>query len=147
MLLGLVSLGIGTAHAGYKVVDGDSLVHGKEKIRLLGIDAPEYKQTCANAQGDDYPCGKTAKKFLENLLTQGKVSCHHVSRDIYKRKLSVCYVEDQEINLLMIQNGWAVAYRGKNQKYVLAEKVAKQKKKGLWQGKFMRPELYRIWAQ
>src|SRR5262245_38909442 len=34
-----------------QVVDGDSLKAGDEQIRLIGIDAPELRQTCRDAQG------------------------------------------------------------------------------------------------
>lgn len=40
-----------------RVVDGDTLELGKERIRLFGIDAPESKQLCKNNRGNDYACG------------------------------------------------------------------------------------------
>ena len=39
------------ARAQVKVIDGDSIFIGKREIRLSGIDAPEYKQSCYNAAG------------------------------------------------------------------------------------------------
>jgi endonuclease YncB( thermonuclease family) len=42
------------------VRDGDTLVIGKQKIRLQGIDAPELYQTCEENQ-QSYPCGRQAK--------------------------------------------------------------------------------------
>jgi len=33
------------------VIDGDSLRTGSEEIRLVGIDAPELRQTCRDGQG------------------------------------------------------------------------------------------------
>jgi endonuclease YncB( thermonuclease family) len=44
------------------------------------------------------------------------------------------------INRQMILAGWAVAY---GEKYVQEEAQARALKKGIWRGKFMRPELYR----
>ena len=35
-----------SATAQIRVVDGDSLEINNKKIRLIGIDAPEYYQTC-----------------------------------------------------------------------------------------------------
>lgn len=40
-----------------RVVDGDTLEVGSERIRLFGIDAPETKQLCKNKSGKDYACG------------------------------------------------------------------------------------------
>ena len=46
-----------------------------------------------------------------------------------------------ELNFEMVKAGYAVSY--KYDRYHLAEKRAKQRKKGIWRGKFMRPEIYR----
>jgi len=35
-----------------RVVDGDTLVIGTQRIRLFGIDAPESRQTCRASSGD-----------------------------------------------------------------------------------------------
>jgi endonuclease YncB( thermonuclease family) len=40
----------------------------------------------------------------------------------------------------MVKSGWAVSY---DNYYNDAEATAKESKSGIWQGKFMRPELYR----
>src|SRR5262245_101081 len=41
------------------VNDGDSITLGTERIRLLGIDAPEYDQVCRKNDAG-YPCGHQA---------------------------------------------------------------------------------------
>lgn len=53
----LLLLGAGNAAAEVRAVDGDSLVAEGRRVRLLGIDAPEYAQTCGDARGCDYPAG------------------------------------------------------------------------------------------
>lgn len=141
--LSLLCLAV-SAEAKPKVVDGDSLVWNGRRIRLLGIDAPEYRQKCSDKDGKDYPCGLEALKFLKKQVAQGKFHCRKVAEDIYKRDLSICYVDGEDVNRKMITNGWAVAYRTKKSSYLKAEKNAKEKRKGIWQGKFMKPELYRI---
>ena len=50
-----------------KVVDGDSLELGRRRIRLLGIDSPEYVQDCYDKQHKKYSCGIKAKKYMEKL--------------------------------------------------------------------------------
>lgn len=137
-------LSVVSAEAKVKAVDGDSLVMNGRRIRLLGLDAPEYHQSCRNKKGDDYPCGKEALNYLKRLVSGGKVNCRRIKKDIYKRDLSICYVNGKDINREMIASGWAVAYRTKKEKYLEAEKYAKRKRRGMWQGKFMKPELYRI---
>ena len=58
--------------------------------------------------------------------------------------MSICHVNGKDINREMIASGWAVAYRTKKEKYLAAEREAKRKYRGMWRGKFMKPELYRI---
>ncbi|MBO7097626.1 MAG: thermonuclease family protein [Alphaproteobacteria bacterium] len=135
-----------TAGFDVKVVDGDSLEIKNKRIRLVGIDAPEYFQECYDANGKAYACGKEAKNHLEKLIKNGvrqgeKVKCYQESTDRYKRDLSICRIKNTELNLEMIKAGYAISYR--DERYLLAEKRARQKKKGIWQGKFMRPEIYR----
>ena len=43
----------------------------------------------------------------------------------------------------MVRNGYAIAYRRYSKDYVPDEDFAKEKKLGLWQGKFTRPEKWR----
>ena len=43
----------------------------------------------------------------------------------------------------MVALGWAVAYKRYSTDYVTDEILAKKSKKGIWQGRFMRPELFR----
>ena len=126
-----------------KVVDGDSLEIGSRRIRLNGIDSPEYTQDCYTQNHKKYSCGIKAKHYMEKLIAEGNVECREVDVDRYQRSLSVCYIGDRDLNAEMVSAGWAVAYRDDG-KYEEAEQVAKQHKRGIWQGKFMRPELYRF---
>jgi len=45
-----------------RVVDGDTLENDGQPIIFYGIDAPELLQSCADANGERYPCGLMAKK-------------------------------------------------------------------------------------
>ncbi|MBE6450914.1 MAG: thermonuclease family protein [Alphaproteobacteria bacterium] len=135
------------ADAKVKVIDGDSILIGKKDIRLLGIDAPEYDQTCFDENGYEYDCGQESYLFLRLLVEKGlnnqeKVKCNKKGVDKYKRDLSECFIGKTNINLAMIKSGYAVTYR--HDSYEKEEYEAKTHKKGIWQGKFMRPELYRI---
>ena len=64
-----------------KVIDGDSLIFNGKDIRLIGIDAPEYDQTCFDENGYEYDCGQESYLFLKILVEKGlnnqeKVKCH-----------------------------------------------------------------------
>lgn len=128
------------------VVDGDSLEIGGRRVRLVGIDAPEYLQSCEDSTGKSYMCGQSAKAYLQDLIEKGheqgeKLKCTVEGIDQYKRSLSVCKIGNVNLNLEMVKAGYAVSY--KSETYKPAEKHAKQSRKGIWQGKFMRPELFR----
>lgn len=127
-----------------KVVDGDSLEIGGRRIRLLGIDSPEYRQSCYDRHHKRYSCGIKAKQYMEKLVSAGNVECRENGTDRYKRSLCVCYSGETDLNEEMVRSGWAVAYRDEGNIYRRAEKDAKKHRRGIWQGKFMRPELYRF---
>lgn len=126
-----------------KVVDGDSLFIGRREIRLSGIDAPEYHQSCFDKDGFGYECGKEARKALARLV-RPDLKCRTLVRDKYKRDVAVCESNGVNLNRRMVENGWALAYKRYTDEYDAAEKIAKKKRLGIWQGKFMKPELYRI---
>src|SRR5690349_12340517 len=78
------------------VNDGDSLTLGTERIRLRGIDAPEFDQTCRAANAD-YPCGRRSREALLSLIGGRAVSCSGDHRDKYDRLLAVCTVGDTDL--------------------------------------------------
>ena len=53
----------GTGRAG----DGDSFMVGDKEVRLFGIDAPEFSQTCER-DGWDWACGAQAADRLKQLV-------------------------------------------------------------------------------
>jgi endonuclease YncB( thermonuclease family) len=137
----MIDLGTGE----YVAVDGDSLRKGQTEIRLVGIDAPEYRQTCTDHSGVQYPCGKDAATALRTLVSSGEVNCESHDVDRYHRALSTCRVKTQIINRELVRQGWAVAYapHGPAFDYVTDETEARRLKRGIWQGSFEQPSDYR----
>ena len=146
IILSLSSLVNAEYLTGYaKVIDGDTLVLSKKKIRLFGIDAPEIKQKCNKGfyQGESYLCGVYSKKRLINKLDNKKINCKIITVDRYRRLIGICYLKNEDINEWMVANGYAIAYRKFSKKYVLSENKAKEKFKGIWSGYFLDPEKWR----
>lgn len=125
------------------VVDGDSIFIGKREIRLSGIDAPEYHQTCYDAGHKEYSCGIMSREYLIRLAGPD-LHCSKITVDRYHREVSDCFSNGKNINREMVAAGWAVAYTRYTKDYAAAEKSARRRKVGIWQGKFMQPEFYRI---
>ena len=59
------------------VSDGDSIRIGAVRVRLHGIDAPEYSQPCKAVTGT-WPCGVEAARTLVQLIGGREVSCERV---------------------------------------------------------------------
>ena len=112
-----------------KVKDGDSLVvdvgSNDIEVRLHGIDAPEWHQ----AYGDH------SKQTLTSLVLHKNVSIHSVTTDSYGRTVAVVYLNAQNINVQMVEQGAAWWYRkfaGSDNALKAAEQQARRQKRGLW---------------
>ena len=91
------------------ITDGDSLKIFNKRVRLLGIDAPEMKQQCKDIIDRQYYCGKVSKNALINKISAQKVHCHYKNFDKYGRAISVCWVQNTNLNYWLVYNGYAVA--------------------------------------
>ena len=67
------------------------------------------------------------------------MSCIRKDKDRYGRLISVCYVNGEDINALLVERGWALAYRKYSKDYVHQENQARINNLGLWSGKFTFP--------
>lgn len=120
--------------------DGDSLHLGGDRVRLLGLDAPELAQMCRDEKGADWPCGRAARDAMAALLRQGQLTCHPEGRDRFERMLAHCSVAGADIGARLVADGWAVA----TDNYHGEEQAARRARKGIWRGGF---ELPRDWRR
>lgn len=121
------------------VQDGDSLRVAGERVRLTGLDAPEYEQTCQDAAGNDWPCGIRARDALAVLVQGAELECRTEGRDVYERALARCTISGRDIAAELVAQGWAVA----DGRYRTEEETARLEKLGIWQGDFERPAQWR----
>jgi len=117
-----------------RVIDGDSLVVKGREIRLQGIDAPEFGQSC-RSDGGEIACGRQALRHLRRLIDGGTVTCKGWQEDQYQRLLAICFARGLELNREMVADGWAVSYGA----YEDEERDAKKNRRGLWTSEFERP--------
>jgi endonuclease YncB( thermonuclease family) len=118
--------------------DGDSLEVNGIRIRLYGIDAPELSQTC-NRDGTKWSCGREAFDHLAKLVNGREVRCSQNGKDQFDRVLAKCTINGFEINRIVVERGFAIAFRKYSNDYVAAESQAKAAGRGIWAGEFRSP--------
>jgi endonuclease YncB( thermonuclease family) len=124
-----------------RVIDGDTIVvHPNEKVRLIGVDAPETVHLKRTAQ-----CfGKDAKEFTRSLverrtirlvLDESNAARNH--KDRYGRTLAYVYFDDGTmLNAELIRRGYAHAYTRFPFRHAVEfrqlERTARSQAVGLW---------------
>ena len=109
-----------------RVSDGDtvwvSTGHGRHKVRLNRIDAPE----------SDQPYGKESAAHLKSLIGGKQVRVEYEKLDQYGRILGIIFLGETDINLQMVKNGCAWHYKhfDKTPAYAEAERAARDAKRG-----------------
>jgi endonuclease YncB( thermonuclease family) len=127
-------------------IDGDTLRAGDgSEYRIFGIDAPELHQTCSEANGKSWLCGRAAKAKLTTLIKGGNVSCEARSSDRFGRTVALCRAEGvADLGEAMVRDGYAIDLGGAaGNPYRDAEEEAKEARRGIWRGAFERPSDWR----
>lgn len=88
-----------------RIIDGDTFeIENGDKVRMIGIDAPELKDNE----------GLESKNHLKLLIENKYVSLikdeKNKNKDFFGRLLRYVYLEDSDINLKMIEDGYANVY-------------------------------------
>ena len=121
-----------------RVVDGDGLEIGGQRIRLHGVDAFETRQMCGA-----HACGRASADALRNLVGGRPVDCAEMDRDRYDRIVAVCHVGGEDLGAAQVRQGHAVAYTRYSQRYVMEERAARRDNAGAWAYGFTPPEAWR----
>lgn len=127
-----------------KVIDGDSFKDGDTEFRIYGIDAPEYRQFCKDANGKNWSCGKSARSGLETVLRNGRFSCEVRARDKYGRTIVSCISGEDDLGARLVADGLAMSSDHFDHViYGAEESTAEKAKRGIWQGTFEKPSNWR----
>lgn len=126
-----------------RVIDGDTIMVGKTKVRLHGIDAPELGQPCTDAQGVSWDCGTWVAREVRARWQGQRATCTTRDRDRYGRAVATCHVGQTDIGRSLVSDGLALAYRKYSMAYDLDEKAAVVAGRGLHGHEMQRPSRYR----
>lgn len=119
------------------VIDGDTIEVVRAdtvyRVRLLGIDTPEIKGSECFA----YESKTRLNELIKNRLIRLEADLTQADKDRYERLLRYVYLEDRDINLELIREGYAREYTYKTEYskqtlYTQTESQAYELKLGLW---------------
>jgi len=80
------------------VRDGDTIELENIPIRLNGVSAPEL----------DEPLGQASKTFMQELVLGKPIFCDLNGKKTYDRFVGVCYLNDTDIGIRIIEDGLAI---------------------------------------
>lgn len=83
-----------------RVIDGDTIIVGTDRVRLAEVDAPELKE-----RG-----GPESKKALADMILHRVVRVEWKRRGRYRRIIGQVYYGRLWINRALIAGGWARPY-------------------------------------
>lgn len=149
LLIEFVYPGIKIARVRF-VYDGDTiLLSNGEKVRYLGINAPEL-----DPEGNRHEFMAIAARKFNTKLVKGKkvrLEFDKERRDRYGRLLAYVYLvkTGEMVNMLMLKNGMAYALlKRPNVKYrdlfLKCQREAMQKKIGIWSRPFKNDERFYV---
>ena len=113
------------------ITDGDTFqLDDGSKVRMIGINAPEKKDIA----------GFESKNHLTELILNKEVVLKNdeLSSDVdrYGRKLRYVYLDNVNVNLKMILDGYAFAYLTynftKSEEFTVAQLESKRIRNGMW---------------
>ena len=149
---------LGPAYA--NAIDGETLFMKGTEVLLFGIDAMEADQTCQNEKGKPYTCGAAATQALQELVQMDQVICMPLVTINERRILAMCELLGDEappqtpqefltgyrpngLSRLMVVSGHAIGIGRGLEVFREEQEQAQTLRKGIWQGSFVPPRLWR----
>lgn len=112
-----------------RVIDGDTFeISSGAKVRLAGIDAPEYPNGCLSLE---------SRNRLEQLVRDRSVKAYQIETDHFGRQVAYVYEGNLDVNKAMVSEGLAMVdpdtkENPKTLEIEQAEREARLARRGIW---------------
>jgi endonuclease YncB( thermonuclease family) len=128
--------------------DADTIKLDGTSYRLDGVDAPEPDQNCLDAEGQLYPCGRSAIEALNKFVGSHRIYCEDLGPDQgrYKKgrkenRFGRCSADGTDLSRWLVQNGWAINFEPYAKgRFKPDEDEAGEGRFGIWKGCFAAPQ-------
>jgi micrococcal nuclease len=119
----------------YDVANGDTIIitdenNKKHKVYLLGIDAPEMKQPYGKASRDYLDRLLFARNYQVKVVIKKRTRANNIVGTVFAADMNSSQYAN--INGMMVMAGFAWANPRTSKQYVSVEKIARNRKVGLW---------------
>ena len=113
-----------------KVRQDATLLVGSRVVRLYGIYVPPMGRTC-RTNLRPVKCGSNAVLALDFKI-RGFVRCQQVVRNRDRSVTARCLNKGVDLGAYLIERGWAVALPNGPFEYRILEKIARNRRMGIW---------------
>lgn len=91
-------------------IDGDTIQAEAERVRLLGIDAPELRQPGYDPQGNPVPIGEQSRDYLQEQLARAdRAALERMDSMSYGRPVGPVSLDGQDAGQMAVRSGNALA--------------------------------------
>lgn len=143
-------IGPGFANA----IDGGTLYMNGSKLELIGLLPLHVDKLCQDENGDDYPCGREARKYLQSLLQNTQVICAplfstgagrvkascrlHSDGDETPKSFGAFFAEraTNSLSRKVVARGYALVSGFGQEELADLQAAAQQNRQGVWAGSF-----------
>ena len=122
-----------------RVIDGDTILTAKNRVRLIGVDTPEIKHPHKPIEKGGMEASAFTKNFTKNLSKVCLIGDRVGDKfDKYNRKLAYIFSPDgKDLNAQLLKNGFAKGYFGfpfsRKSEFEFYQNEAKKLQINLWQ--------------
>ena len=113
-----------------QVTDGDGIKVRGYRVRLAGLDAPEWNQPAKHRFGFCFNHGKRVKRALKSEVGGKRVRVAVEGFDRYGRVLGTVSRRGQDVGEWLVRSGHAIACF--DNRYQAAERAARSERLGMW---------------